>query len=51
MAIITPPHFGEAAAAAIGLADLVVVPVAPGGADLLTTAETVALARRVREIL
>ena len=47
--IDTPPHVGDAAAAAVGIADLVLVPVTPSGADLVATAEALELIGQARD--
>jgi len=44
-----PPHVGAATRAAIGVADLVLIPVAPSGADLIATATAIDLVREARE--
>lgn len=45
-----PPHVGAVAEAAMVLADLVVVPVPPSGADLLATGRTLELVREARGV-
>lgn len=43
-----PPHLNEALGGVIGLSDLVVIPCAPSGLDLIATGEAVGLVRQVR---
>jgi chromosome partitioning protein len=43
-----PPHLSHATEAAVGVADLVIIPVTPSGADLVATASAVQLIRQAR---
>jgi len=43
-----PPHLNAALGGIIGLADLVVIPCAPSGLDLVATGEAVGLVREIR---
>ncbi len=43
-----PPHIGAATEAAVGIADLVAVPVSASGADLMATTEALELITRAR---
>ncbi len=43
-----PPHIGPATLAAIGIADMVLVPVTPSGADLVATDAALALVREAQ---
>ncbi len=45
----SPPHLDAALGGVIGLASLAVIPCGPSGLDLIATAETVALVRRIRD--
>ena len=45
-----PPRMGEALTAALAVADLVVVPVTPSGADILATGRALDLLREAREL-
>ena len=47
--IDSPPRFGAALGAVIGLSDMVVIPCGPSGLDLLATEETVGLVREIRQ--
>ena len=44
-----PPHVGAATSTAVGIADLVLVPVAPSAADLMATLPALALIGEARE--
>jgi len=44
-----PPHAGAVTAAAVGIADLVLVPVTASGADLVATVEALELVNQARE--
>lgn len=44
-----PPHIGAATEAAVGIADLAVVPVTASGADLMATASALELVRAARQ--
>ena len=43
-----PPHLSHATEAAVGVADLVIIPVTPSGADLVATASAVQLIVQAR---
>jgi chromosome partitioning protein len=45
-----PPNLGAATVAALGLADLLLVPVPPSGLDLLAEERTLALPRQARQV-
>ena len=45
----SPPHLDGALAGILGLADVAVIPCGPSGMDLMATAETVELAREIRD--
>jgi chromosome partitioning protein len=47
--IDSPPHFGVAMGAVLGVADLVLVPCSPTGLDLMATNETLGVVREVRK--
>ncbi len=44
-----PPHVGAASVAAVGIADLVLIPVTASGADLVATVEAIELVGQARE--
>ena len=44
-----PPHVGPATYAAVGIADIALVPVTPSGADLVATTQALSLVREVQE--
>lgn len=43
MIIDCPPHIGPATLAAVGIADMVLIPVTPSGADLVATDSALAM--------
>jgi chromosome partitioning protein len=45
-----PPNLGAATLAALGLADLILIPVSPSALDLKASARTLALLRQAREV-
>ena len=45
----SPPHLDAALGGVIGLSDVAAIPCGPSGLDLIATAETVALVRKIRE--
>jgi chromosome partitioning protein len=45
-----PPNLGSATLAALGLADLILIPVSPSALDLKATARTLALLRQARDV-
>lgn len=45
----SPPHLDAALGGVIGLSDVAVIPCGPSGLDLIATAETVELVRKIRD--
>jgi len=46
----SPPHLDAALGGVIGLSDLVLIPCAPSGLDLVAAAETIGLVREIRDL-